>query len=294
MHTNESMIEKKRVALISVMAAVLITASKIIIGVLTGSLGILSEALHSALDLIAAVITYLSVRISDKPADTDHHYGHGKVENFSALIETLLLFVTCIWIIYEAVHRLYTGKVHIEVNQWSYIVIIASIIVDFSRSRALSRTAKKYNSQALEADALHFSTDIWSSAVVFLGLICANFGIFIADALAALVVAGIVIFVSYKLGKRSVDVLMDKAPIDYVKIVCDCVRDIPEVTTSHNIKIRNSGADIFIELSIHVDPSLTIEEVHAISHKVEQSIQGKIERSIVHIHEEPEDGSEHT
>ena len=178
--------EKLNVALVSVFAAVFLTGSKLIIGIMTGSLGILSEALHSGLDMVAAVITYFTVRVSDKPADKHHHFGHGKTENFSALVETLLLLITCIWIIYEAFSRLMTGNTHIEISVWSYLVVIGSIIIDISRSRALSRVAKKYNSQALEADALHFSTDIWSSAVVLLGLICANFGFYFADSIAAL------------------------------------------------------------------------------------------------------------
>ena len=206
--------EKKRVALISVFAAIFLTGSKLVIGIITGSLGILSEALHSALDLVAAVITYFSVSVSDKPADKNHHYGHGKVENFSAFLETILLLITCTWIIYEAINRLVNGNTHIEISIWSYIVIISSIIIDVNRSRMLSRVAKKHNSQALEADALHFSTDIWSSAVVLFGLICANFGFFAADSIAALVVALIVLFVSYKLGKKAVDVLLDKAPAE--------------------------------------------------------------------------------
>jgi cation diffusion facilitator family transporter len=148
-----------------------ITGFKLIIGLLTGSLGILSEALHSALDMVAAVITYFSVRMSDKPADREHNYGHGKIENLSALIETLLLLITCIWIIYEAIHRLTSGQTVIEVTVWSYVVVISSIVIDFTRSRALLRVAKKHNSAALEADALHFSTDIWSSTVVLFGLI---------------------------------------------------------------------------------------------------------------------------
>ena len=205
--------EKLNVALVSVLAAVFLTGSKLIIGVLTGSLGILSEALHSGLDMVAAVITYFSVRVSDKPADKHHHFGHGKVENFSALAETLLLLITCAWIIYEAFSRLMTGNTHIEISVWSYIVVIGSIIIDITRSRALRRVAKKYNSQALEADALHFSTDIWSSSVVLLGLICANFGFYFADSIAALGVSVIVISVSYRLGKQAIDALLDKAPL---------------------------------------------------------------------------------
>lgn len=289
MNAHESVFEKKRVALISVFAAVFLTGSKIVIGVLTGSLGILSEALHSGLDLVAAVITYFSVRISDKPADRDHHYGHGKIENFSALAETVLLLVTCVWIIYEATHRLLTGRVQIEVTPWSYIVVIASVLIDFSRSRALMKAAKKYNSQALEADALHFSTDIWSSLVVLVGLVCANFGFFYADSIAALAVAAIVIGVSYRLGKKAIDVLLDKAPVDYIRHVEDSVKEVPEVISFHDLRIRNAGPDVFVDLCIHVAPFLTIEEVHRIAHDVEARIQERIERCIVHIHQEPEE-----
>ena len=154
---NKDRNEKKNVAGLSVIAAVFLTVFKLVVGIMTGSLGILSEALHSGLDLIAAVITWFAVRVSDKPADIDHQYGHGKIENLSALIETILLLVTCIWIVYEAMSRLLSGNTHIEVTVWSYIVVVSSIVIDFSRSRALSRVAKKHNSQALEADALHFS-----------------------------------------------------------------------------------------------------------------------------------------
>src|SRR3979411_2495496 len=162
--------EKRAVAGSSVLAAIAITALKVIVGFTTGSLGILSEALHSALDLIAAIVTLLSVRVSDKPADADHQYGHGKVENFSAFIETGLLLLTCIWIISEAVKRLFFHSVEIEPTVAAYVVMILSIAVDAWRSRALGRIALKYDSQALEADALHFSTDIWSSSVVIVGL----------------------------------------------------------------------------------------------------------------------------
>jgi cation diffusion facilitator family transporter len=151
--------EKIKVAGVSVFAAVFLTGIKLTVGLLTGSLGLLSEALHSGLDLIAAVITLFSVRISDNPPDEKHNFGHGKIENISAFLETILLFITCTWIIYEALHRLFTGDTTIEVNIWSFIVVITSILIDFGRSRALNRVAKKYNSQALEADALHFSTE---------------------------------------------------------------------------------------------------------------------------------------
>lgn len=279
--------EKKRVAGISVIAAIFLTGFKLIVGLLTGSLGILSEALHSALDLVAAVITYFTVRVSDKPADKHHHFGHGKTENFSALIETILLVITCVWIVYEAINRLVSGNTHIEVTIWSYIVVISSIIIDVSRSRALYKVARKYKSQALEADALHFSTDIWSSAVVLIGLICANFGLFAADSIAALGVAVIVLTVSYRLGKKAIDVLLDRSPLTLYDEIASMIELIPEVIHFHDLKIRVAGADTFVNLTIHVDPELKISEAHAISHKVEKTICGRIERCEIHIHYEP-------
>ncbi len=195
--------EKNRVALTSVVAALFLTGFKVVTGLMTGSMGILAEAAHSALDLIAAVITLFAVRFSGRPADLEHTYGHGKIENLSALFETFLLFLTCVWIIYESVKRLLFVDVHVQVSIWAFVVVILSVIIDFGRSRALARTAKKYNSQALEADALHFSTDIWSSLVVLMGLILVLIAkrtgiawLVKADAAAALIVAGIVIHVS--------------------------------------------------------------------------------------------------
>ena len=281
--------EKKRVTLISVFAAIFLTGFKLIIGLMTGSLGILSEALHSGLDLVAAVITYFSVSVSDKPADQEHNYGHGKVENLSALIETFLLLITCVWIVYEASNRLLSGNTHIEISAWSYIVVISSIIVDISRSRALHRVAKKYNSQAIEADALHFSTDIWSSAVVLLGLICANFGFYFADSIAALMVAVIVLVICYKLGRRAIDVLLDKAPHGTIILVKNTLAEFPAIKHFHSLKVRTAGADTFIKVNIHLEPDLSLLQVHEICDTIEKEIGSRIDRSEVYIHAEPED-----
>lgn len=282
--------EKKTVALGSVLAAIFITGFKLIIGVFTGSLGILSEALHSALDMVAAIITYFSVRVSDKPADKEHNYGHGKVENLSALIETLLLLITCVWIIYEAIHRLTTGKTDIEISAWSYVVVISSILIDFTRSRALSKAAVKHNSQALEADALHFSTDIWSSAVVLFGLLAYQFlDWHKADSIAALMVAIIVLYVSFRLGKKAIDVLLDKSPAKTVQIVTNILLNYPEIIQYHGLKARTAGADTFIKVNIHFQPTLSLMEVHKVCDKIEQSIQAAVPRCEVYIHPEPEE-----
>ena len=281
--------EKNRVAMVSVLAAIFLTVFKIIVGVMTGSLGIISEALHSGLDLVAAVITWISVRISDKPADKQHQYGHGKVENVSALMETILLLIVCIWIVYEATHRLMTGNTEIEVNIWAYIVVVTSIIVDISRSRALSRVAKKYNSQALEADALHFSTDIWSSTVVLLGLVCAQFGFFFADSVAALLVAFIVVLVSCRLGKKAIDVLLDRAPEETVRQVESILTEFPEIKKFHNLRIRTAGADTFVKVNIHLDPKLNLRKVHEICDRIEKTISSRIPRCETFLHAEPQE-----
>jgi cation diffusion facilitator family transporter len=281
--------EKNQVAFVSVLAAIFLTVIKIIVGVMTGSLGILSEALHSGLDLIAAVITLISVRISDQPADKQHQFGHGKVENFSALMQTILLLIVCVWIVYEATHRLATGNTEIEVSVFAYIVVVTSIIVDVSRSRALSRVAKKYNSQALEADALHFSTDIWSSLVVLLGLICAQFGYFFADSVAALIVAFIVILVSFRLGKKAIDALLDRAPEETVKQVETMLAEFPEIKRFHNLRIRTAGADTFVRVNIHLDPNLSLHDVHTICDHIEKTIASRIPRCETFLHAEPQE-----
>ena len=279
--------EKNRVAFVSVLAAVFLTAFKFTVGLLTGSLGILSEALHSALDFVAAAITWFAVRMSDKPADSNHQYGHGKIENLSALIETFLLLITCFWIIYEAISRLVSGNTHIEVTIWSYLVVISSIIIDIGRSRALMRVAKKYNSQALEADALHFSTDIWSSSVVLLGLVCAQFGIHMADSLAALVVAIIVIYISYKLGRRAINVLLDRVPDETCQKIKKLLDEISEIECYHDLRVRASGAEIFVEMNIHVEDSLDLLKAHNVATSIENTIKNQIPRCHVHVHIEP-------
>lgn len=284
---EDSIQAKKAVALSSVFASFFLTAGKLAVGLLTGSLGILSEAAHSALDFGAALITYFAVRVSDKPADKDHHYGHAKVENFSALIESVLLFITCAWIIKEAVTRLFFKHEPIEITVWSFLVIIVSIVIDFSRSRALSKAAKKYNSQALEADALHFSSDILSSLVVLVGLIFAKYGITYADPLAAFIVAVIVIIASWRLAKRTVDALLDAAPEGLDRQIADEVMEIPGVAGVHKVRLRQAGGNVQGDLHVVMQRNISFVDGHKIATKVEQSL-AKHSNDIV-VHFEPED-----
>jgi cation diffusion facilitator family transporter len=279
--TENQVREKKIVAMTSVAAAVFLTIAKLIVGFMTGSLGILAEAAHSALDLVAAIITFFAVRISDRPADDTHPYGHGKVENLSALAETGLLLLTCAWIVYEAVRRLFFEEIEIDPSLWAFLIMGLSIGIDFSRSRALGRVAKKYGSQALEADALHFSTDIWSSAVVIIGLGLVKFGQYRgddkaffehADAIAALVVAVIVVFVSIRLGRRAVDVLLDRAPEGLAGRISLSVEAIPGIQKVLRTRVRNVGNKIFVDLKVDVPRHLSFEETHELT----REIQGKV------------------
>lgn len=303
MHENaEADREKKWIALTSVIAAVFLTSAKLVIGVLTGSLGILSEAAHSGLDLIAAVVTYFAVRTSGKPADEEHHYGHEKIENLSALIETQLLLITCIWIIYEALRRLLFTEVEVDVTPWAFGVVIFSIIVDISRSRALLRVAKKYNSQALEADALHFSTDIYSSLVVLVGLTLVYIGektgtahiLVKADPVAALSVAGIVIWVSLQLGKRSVNALLDSAPEGLSALIENAVRRIEGVRDCRNLRLRQSGSRTFVDLTIDVDRSLSIQASNLIARLVEREIRAILPAVDVMVRTDPSEPMQQT
>jgi cation diffusion facilitator family transporter len=258
--------EKRAVAGNSVAAAVLVTAGKIIVGVTTGSLGILSEAAHSALDLIAALLTYFSVGVSDKPADADHQYGHGKIENFSAFVETGLLLLTCAWVIYEAVLRLFYRHVEVEPSVWALAVMLISMAVDWWRSRALGRIATKYESQALEADALHFSTDIWSSGVVVLSLLLILLGriyglnwLRVADPIAALFVAGVVVSVSWRLARRTVDALLDAAPAGVRAQITDAVSRVDGVLEVGRVRIRRAGNRYFADLAVGLARTVTFQ-----------------------------------
>ena len=295
MTTQEASKDKRSAALSSVFAAVGLTTFKIIVGLLTNSLGILAEAAHSALDLVAALMTFFAVRVSDRPADKEHNFGHGKVENLSALFETLLLLATSGWIIYEAIQRLFFVTVKVEASIWSFIVMGTSIAIDYTRSRILYRAARKYKSQALEADALHFSTDIWSSSVVILGLIGLTIARYVpgldwmhrADSVAALVVALIVIYVSGELGYRTIASLLDTAPKGLADKVESVAAGVAGVVDSHAVRIRPSGAHTFIDMHVTMDGNVTLQEAHAATELIETAILKVISPADVTVHVEP-------
>jgi cation diffusion facilitator family transporter len=278
---NAMRAEKRAVAGNSVVAALVITGGKIVVGVTTGSLGILSEAAHSALDLIAALLTYLSVGVSDKPADADHQYGHGKVENFSAFVETGLLLLTCAWVIYEAAMRLFFRRVEVEPSIWAFVVMLVSMAVDWWRSRALGRIATKYDSQALEADALHFSTDIWSAGVVVVGLALILAGrvyhldwLRFADPIAALFVAGVVVSVSWRLARRTVDALLDAAPAGVRAQITDAVSHVDGVLEVGRVRIRRAGNRYFADLAVGLARTVTFQRSEQLVAAVTAAVHG--------------------
>jgi cation diffusion facilitator family transporter len=286
--------EKRAVAGNSVLAAIAITALKIVVGVTTGSLGILSEAAHSGLDLIAAIITLFSVRVSDKPADVDHQYGHGKVENFSAFLETGLLLLTCVWILYEAAKRLFYQHVEIEPNLAAFLVMFISMGVDLWRSRALGRIAEKYDSQALEADALHFSTDIWSSGVVILGLFLVWLGrtyhmpwLRAADPVAALFVAGVVTWVSWRLARKTIDALLDAAPSGIRNKIIAAVSGVDGLLEVDRVRIRRAGNRYFADLSIGLARNVTFQHSEQVSDAVTDAVQKILPNADVVVHSIP-------
>ncbi len=293
--SSQAQKEKNAAALSSVIAAVGLTVFKVIVGLMTNSLGILAEAAHSGLDLVAALVTFFAVRISDKPADSEHTYGHGKVENFSALIETFLLLATCVWIIYESIQRLFFETVEVDASFWAFLVMGVSIVVDYSRSRVLYQAARKHNSQALEADALHFSTDIWSSSVVILGLIGLKLAEAVpalhflkkADAMAALLVAGIVIYVSIELGIRTVQGLLDHAPKGLAEQIEQVVEAVPGIFDCHRVRVRTSGSGLFVDLHIYVNADQTLTEAHELTRKAVDAVHSVAPKADVTVHAEP-------
>jgi cation diffusion facilitator family transporter len=286
--------EKRSVATNSVLAALAITTLKIVVGVTTGSLGILSEAAHSGLDLIAALITWFSVRVSDKPADADHQYGHGKIENFSAFIETGLLLLTCLVIIYEAIKRLFFHHVEIEPTLSAFAVMFVSMTVDFWRARALGKIAEKYDSQALQADALHFSTDIWSSAVVILGLALVLLGrklgipwLTEADPVAALFVAGVIMFVSTRLARRTVEALLDTAPPGARSKIITALNKIDGLLEVDRVRIRRAGNRYFADVSVGLARNVTFQKSGQVTEEVTRAVHRILPNTDVVVHSIP-------
>jgi cation diffusion facilitator family transporter len=276
--------DKERVALSSIAASGGLTLAKGVVGVLTGSLAILSEAAHSLIDFAATLMTYFAVRISGKPADEEHHYGHGKVESIAALAETALLFALSAVVIWEASDRLLGQDHHIvKATVAAFAVIIVSIVVDFFRARVLYRVAKETASEALEADALHFGSDMWSSLAVLVGLGGVALGWQWADSAAALIVAVLVCVAGYRLGRRTIETLTDTAPAGAADTVRHAAARVRGVVAVDGVRVRPVGDKVFVELTAAVSRTLPLDRVEALKAQVADAIHAKMPRAEVGV-----------
>ena len=290
---------KRAAALTSLIAAFGITLLKLITGLLTGSLGMLSEAAHSGIDLIASGVTLIAVRAADQPADEDHNYGHGKLENLSASFEIILMLGSCCWIAWEAIFRIrHHQHLTLAFSIWPFVVLACSIAVDLARSRALHRAAQEHRSDALEADAVHFGTDIWSASAVLLGLAATflgqRFGIpalDYADPIAALIVAAIILSVTSRLTRATIDSLIDATPPEVrQQLHRDIVHDlqaIPDVTSVERLRVRRSGPNYFVDLTLGLPRNLTFQRSEQLTSEATETVRHRLENADVVIHTVP-------
>ncbi len=258
--------EKSSAALLSVLAACAMTLLKVVTGILTGSLGMLSDAAHSGIDLLGAGLTFFSVRVSGKPADDDHTYGHGKIESLSAFVETGLMVISSVWITYEAVNRIFFHPNEIKLSLWPFAVLLTSIGVDYWRSRQLKRVAERYGSAALEADALHFASDIWATLAVLLGLAATWIGEWLhlpwlryADPVAAIAVSALILRFSWELARKTIAVLVDSAPAEMRQHMMDEVGHVDGVLSVDQARVRRSGTSYFADLTLSLSRHLTFQ-----------------------------------
>lgn len=288
-HTTspEASRRKRRVALGSVVVSAFLTLSKIVVGLLTGSLAVLAQAADNFLDLITTLITYFSVRIAEQPPDAEHPYGHGKVESLSALGETVLLGITCLGIAYQAVLRLARGQETVRQAGLAIALMLLSIAIDLVRTIVLRRTARRYKSQALAADALNFTGDILGSTVVIAGLLFVRIGIPWGDPLAGLIVAGVVLVGAVRLASQAIDVLLDREPKELAQTVRAIVGGIEGVVSVRGLRVRRVGPQSFVEATVGVDRGTGVEKAHDITSDVEGALQSHIAPVDVVVHVEP-------
>jgi cation diffusion facilitator family transporter len=285
---------KEKLALSSIFASLIVASLKLTTGVFTNSLGIISEGLHSTIDLIAVSATYLAIKKAESPPDQDHQYGHGKAENLASLLESILLFIIAIWIFYEAFERIYGNEISLSINLPSIAIIATTIVIDITRFRALSSASKRYRSPALEADSLHFSTDFLSTTIVLMGSIIVYLGVKFADLIAAIFVAIIILSISFKLALKSINILMDRAPVGLPQLIRDEAEKIEGIEKIDHIRVRESGSKVFVDLVIYVEKLLPLGAAHKISEELSRRITSIIPNSEVIIRTEPLLTDKHT
>ncbi|HET6208344.1 MAG TPA: cation diffusion facilitator family transporter [Terracidiphilus sp.] len=293
----ESTAEKRRVSLHSMLAAGAMTLLKLIAGLFSGSLGVLSDAAHSGLDLAGATLTFLSVRVSDKPADEDHPYGHGKIENISSFVEAGLMAVSCAWIIWEAVARIWSGTVELHHSLWPVLVLVTSIVVDYWRSRQLRAVAERTGSPALATDAFHFASDIWSTLAVLVGLgaswVGMRFGVHwlrFADPLAAIVVSLMILRITLRLTRETVGALMDQIPAETRRQIVSEVAQVPGVIAVEQARVRRAGAAHFADLTLALPRFSTFEHTGELVRAATEAVHRTLPDADVVIHTVPSKG----
>jgi cation diffusion facilitator family transporter len=286
--------EKNQVTVISVVAAIALTVLKLVVGLLTGSLGLISDAAHSGLDTVSTVITFFSVRVAGRPADREHPYGHGRVENLSAIIQGVLLAGTAAFIIYESFERIFFHPVEVEASIWAFAVMATSIIVDFWRSRTLLAAARKYHSKALEADALNFRADMFSSSVVILGLALVAYAeatgqsgwLTKADSVAALIIGLVIIYISGRLAFQAVNVLLDRAPSGLQERMAQAISAVPGVIELRQVRVRESGHRVLADVTAAVPRTASAAQAHSVTEQVEAAVRSVEPRTEVVVHVE--------
>lgn len=278
---------KERAALASIVVSGSLTAAKIAAGLASGSLAVLSEAGHNLADVAATTLTYLAIRIANKPADDEHHFGHAKVEALAALAETGFLFALAVFISIEAAARLATNATNIEISFAVFAVLLISIGVDLVRWRILQRIATRTKSDALAADALHFASDIVGSALALGGITAAYFGYPQGDALAAL---GLVVFIAaagFQIGRRTVNTLIDTAPTGLGSLIKSVARSVPGVAGIEKLRLRRAGAEVIGDLGIAVSRTLPLEHAAAIEANVAAAIAARYPEVTLNVAAQP-------
>ncbi|AHF93346.1 cation transporter [Opitutaceae bacterium TAV5] len=278
---------KERVARWSVAASALLTAGKLAAGILSGSLALLSEAVHSLVDTVATLVTWFAVRMSNKPADDEHHYGHGKFESVAALVETGILIALALFVLVKAGGRMLAGGSEIEATPLVYAVIGISIVVDINRIRALNRVARETGSHALAADVLHFSSDLAGSVMVLLGLVASEFGFRYGDALAA---AGVAVFIGlagWRLGRRTLGTLLDTAPKGRAENLRSLAEAIPGVVEVAELRLRPGGNEIFGDMTLAVARTLPLARAEAIRERVLAAVRNKFPDTVLTVATQP-------
>jgi cation diffusion facilitator family transporter len=294
----EITLAKRRVALRSMLAALVMTLLKLAAGLLSGSLGVLSDAAHSGLDLAGSALTLFSVRVSDKPADATHTYGHAKFENLSAFVEAGLMLVSCAWIVYEAMDRIVHHDAVVHHSVWPVLVLLTSIAVDWWRSRELGAVARQFKSTALAADAFHFASDIWSTLAVLAGLGLSWIGsvtgigwLSYADPVAAILVSLLILRLTWKLTRETSDVLLDATPTEVRDGILREVRSVDGVLAVEQVRVRRAGSATFADLTLALPRSFTFEHTNELVQATTEAVQRVVPDADVVVHTVPREGT---